>query len=150
MAIFKDIWDYLDFIFFLSPPFEVPSLEAETKINYLTFRDIFPQRNLLSLSPLVILADLNKEEYNMRFTEKDKKEAKWLKSEGLNWIAKDKAGSFSVTINKPVKNENEGYWIDNEETDMIFIPSDNSLFAKLSYEDDEPIKLDDIIQYNMI
>lgn len=149
MAIFKDIWDYLDFIFFLPPSFEVPSFEAETKINYLTFRDIFPQRNLLSLSPLVILTDLNKEEHIMRFTEKDKKEAQWLKSEGFNWIARDREGSFSVTINKPIKNEKEGYWVDNEETDMIFIPSDSFLFAELSYEDDGPVKLEDIIEYNM-
>lgn len=93
--------------------------------------------------------DIAKED-NKMFTLQDKKEAQWLKSEGFNWIARDREDSFSVTINKPVKNESKGYWIDNEETDMIFIPSDNSLFAKLSYEDDEPIKFDDIIQYNTI
>lgn len=81
----------------------------------------------------------------MKFTENDREEAKWLKSQGLNWIGKDNGNSFSVTINKPIKNEKEGYWVGNEETDLILISRRKTLFSALSYEDTEPIKLDDII-----
>lgn len=80
----------------------------------------------------------------MKWTEKEKEAAKFLKSEGYSWIARDKKGTFAVSVEKPEKHVEQGLWGDDET--MLYSNGDKTLFSSIVWTDEVPISIDEIIK----
>lgn len=79
----------------------------------------------------------------MKYTNKDIKIAKELKTEGFNWVARDKNDSIFSYIEKPKKDHDA--WIIQD--DIIFCSLDKNYFRPIIWENTTPTNLDDIIKH---
>ena len=69
----------------------------------------------------------------------------------FEWMARDESGSLFVYKNKPIKRTNNGVWV-NMSFKLFQISDlfDRELFKAIKWEDDEPTRISDIYNPQII